>query len=165
MDVGSMLLLFALLLLVAGFVFRPLQERSPQAVGEKERELSALLAERDRLLDALAELDFDKDLGKIPDDIYALQRENLLKRGAGVLRSLDDFQSPGPGEPADGLDEKIAARRTIIAAAAGDDPLEAIIAARKEDRPIRDGTKFCPDCGAGATPGDRFCVDCGGALT
>lgn len=165
MDVGSILLLFALLVLVAGFVLRPLQELSSQAVGEKEREYSVLLAERDRLLEALAELDFDKDLGKIPEDIYALQRENLLKRGAGVLRTLDDFHIPDPGEPADELDEKIAARRALIAETAGGDPIEAAIAARKAGRSIQSGTKFCPACGAGITPGDKFCVDCGAPLT
>lgn len=166
MDVGSILLLFALLILVAGFVLRPLQESSPITVGTIEREHAAKLAERDRLLDALAELDFDKELGKVPDDIYALQRENLLRRGAAVLRDLEEFQTPGQAQGADGLDQKIAARRAVItAAAAEEDPLEAMIAGRKISRPTRVGKKFCPDCGDRVVSGDRFCVNCGAELS
>lgn len=165
MDLGSILLLFALLVLVAGFVLRPLQELSSKVVGETEREHSAQLAERDRLLDALAELDFDKELGKIPDEIYTPQRENLLRRGAAVLRNLDAFQNPGQPEGTDGLDELIAARRAVIAAAAQDDPLEAMIAGRKQSRAPQAGSQFCPDCGERVIPGDRFCVKCGAALS
>lgn len=165
MDVGSILLLFALLVLVAGFVLRPLQGLSPEIVGAIEREHSAQLSERDRLLEALAELDFDKELGKVPDDIYALQRENLLRRGAAVLRNLDAYQTPDQTELPDDLDEKIAARRAVIAAASPDDPLEAMIAGRKKSRPAQVGKNFCPDCGERAIPGDRFCVKCGAELS
>lgn len=163
MDVGSFFLLLALVIVVAGFVLRPLQEQSLGVVSQEEHEYVALLAERDRLLDALAELDFDKDLGKIPEDLYPLQRENLLKRGAEVLRKLDSFKASGEAGAADKIEDRVAQRRAKLASAK-DDPLEAMIAARKQDHEARGGTKFCPNCGAGTASDDKFCVSCGESL-
>ena len=90
MDFGSLLLLLALVIIVAAFVASPLRHAPKrEAVGEDDIELSQLLAERERVLDALAELDFDAEMGKVPDDLYPLQREALLKRGVAVLQLLD----------------------------------------------------------------------------
>lgn len=164
MDLGSLFLLLALLIFVAGFVLRPLQERGLDVVSQEEHEYVALLAERDRLLDALAELDFDKELGKVPGDLYPLQRENLLKRGADVLRKLDGLQASGAVGLAEEIEGRVARRRAKLASAV-DDPLEAMIAARKEAHQSRGGTKFCSNCGARTAPGDKFCVSCGERLT
>ncbi|MFH1633324.1 MAG: hypothetical protein ABIG63_04830, partial [Chloroflexota bacterium] len=90
MDLGSIFLLLSLLILTALYIGRPLYERSATAVRPVEHELSALLAERDRVLNALSELDFDHALGKIPEDDYPLQRKKLIQRGAEVLRQLDE---------------------------------------------------------------------------
>ena len=51
------------------------------------------MAERDRVLNSLQELDFDFKLGKIPDEDYPTQRANLLKKGADILRKIDDLTS------------------------------------------------------------------------
>ena len=90
MDLGSIFLLLALLILTALYIGRPLYERSATVVRPVEHEHSALLSERDRILDALSELDFDHDLGKIPEGDYPLQRRQLVQRGAEVLRQLDE---------------------------------------------------------------------------
>ncbi|HZD57371.1 MAG TPA: zinc ribbon domain-containing protein [Anaerolineales bacterium] len=91
MDIGSVFLLLALLLLVGLFISRPLFERKAVAVTQEEHELSSLMAERDRILTALHELDFDHALGKIPEEDYPPQRSALLQRGANILRRIDEF--------------------------------------------------------------------------
>jgi hypothetical protein len=162
MDIGSILLILALALLVSVYILQPFRTRRSTLLSREEIALSPLLAERERILDALVELDFDHELGKVPENIYALQRNRLLQMGADVLRQIDELQA-GTGEKGDEqLEEKVAARRA--AAAAADDPLEAMIAARRtRQKPAAKGT-FCHSCGEKIKKGDRFCASCGADL-
>ncbi|MBI3159092.1 MAG: zinc ribbon domain-containing protein [Chloroflexi bacterium] len=172
MDIGSILLILALALLVAAFVARPLLAGHSSVVSEREHRISALLAERDRLLDALLELDFDNQMGKVPEDIYPAQRASLMGRAAEVLKELDALE-PQPAPAGDAVEAAIAAKR-----ATSGDPLETMIAqrkaamqkdrtsgaARKASQPAKTGAKFCHVCGKAVQPGDRFCPNCGAAL-
>ena len=90
MDFGSILTLLAILLLTALYIGRPLYEHGATAISPVEHELSALLAERDRILNALSELDFDHTLGKIPENDYPVRRQQLVRRGAEILQQLDE---------------------------------------------------------------------------
>ncbi len=60
-------------------------------ISQLDHQRSALLAERDRVLTALQDLDFDNALGKVPVEIYREQRGLLLQTGASVLRRLDEM--------------------------------------------------------------------------
>lgn len=112
MDIGSVFLLLALLLLVGLFISRPLFERKAVAVTQEEHELSSLMAERDRILTALHELDFDHALGKIPEDDYPSQRSMLLQRGANILRRMDEYTEQASDLDFEArLEAAIAARR------------------------------------------------------
>jgi hypothetical protein len=168
MDIGSFLLLLALIIAVGTFVASPLRVRRG-AVGlrREDHEISELLAERERILESLDELDLDHAMGKVPDDLYPKQREILLKRGADVLRLLDEYAPAAGRKP-----EKPAAP---AADDSGEDPLEAMIAARKAgtaeavtgkpaeaEKPA--AGKFCSNCGEKIEPGDRFCASCGKKL-
>lgn len=171
MDFGSLLLLLALIVVVVAFIASPFRHAPKrEAVGEDDIELSQLLAERERVLDALAELDFDAEMGKVPDDLYPIQREALLKRGADVLRLLDarmEEKETDEAERAARL-EQAASIRTK-----DDDPLEALIASRRKvsvaaPEPAQQAEKipagearFCPSCGTALQPGDQFCSACG----
>ena len=90
MDINALFFTLALLVLVGMYLYTPLVEGRARRVTEEEHELSTLLAERDRVLNSLQELDFDFKLGKIPSEDYPLQRTNLLQKGADVLRKLDE---------------------------------------------------------------------------
>ena len=93
MDIGAIFLLFSVCLLTGLFVARPfLERRRVSIVSANDQEISALLAERDRLIMALQELDFDHTLGKIPSQDYPAMRANLLQRATDVLRKLDALQ-------------------------------------------------------------------------
>lgn len=151
MDLLAVFLLLFVLLLVALYVARPFVTRV-RSVRSVDQALSTLLAERDRVLTALQELDFDYTLGKIPADDYPAQRETLVQRGAAILRQLDERG---------GADRKPAARTP--APASTDDDLEDLIAKRRVRRKGKTGG-FCPQCGKPVLLSDRFCPKCGYSL-
>jgi hypothetical protein len=167
MDIGSILLILALLVFVTAFVLRPLQDNHAQVVSRQEHQVSALMAERDRLLDALLELDSDRELGKVPQEVYAGQRRDLVTRGAEVLRRLDQMAAQG-GDDESRLEDKLVMRKAAMGVKGQpDDSLEKMIAARKKARSSskKDGAHVCPNCGSKLLPGDRYCPQCGKALS
>jgi len=172
MDLGAILLLLALLLGVGVFLAAPLMRRSAPRAAIESPEVSALLAERDRVINALQELDFDFKLGKVPQDAYPDQRADLLQQGAAILRKLDDL-APGtaPGQPArKGASARI--EQAVAAADGGDaldgelladDRIESMLAARRAARRAQ-SAGFCPRCGKPVLTSDRFCPNCGKSL-
>jgi hypothetical protein len=183
MDIGSILLILALLVLVGLFISRPFFEKEnpshEQTSREEDHERSFLLAERDRLLNALQELDFDYDLHKIPEEEYAPQRALLLQRGADVLRRLDAQEAQaGAGSAEDRIEAAIAARRAVAASAsvapngrkqavvvtAPDDALEVMLADRRRVRQEK-AAGFCSQCGGPVQKSDKFCPKCGAKTT
>jgi hypothetical protein len=181
MDIGSILLILGLLILVIMFISRPLVEGKAVAITAEEHELSALLADRDRILTTLQEMEFDYLLGKIPEEDYPVQRAAYMQRGAEVLRKIDEYQAAGQVVPAeDRLEAAIAARRQAQAPQQAapqpgaprsngdsvpipDDELEQAIASRRRTRPEKAGG-FCPKCGGPVQQSDRFCPKCGASL-
>ncbi|HSQ25931.1 MAG TPA: zinc-ribbon domain-containing protein [Anaerolineales bacterium] len=191
MDLGSIFLILALLILVGVYVGRPLIEDKRNIFVLQETEdhnRSMLMAERDRILNALQELDFDHALGKIPEEDYPQQRTMLLTRGATILRELDALAI---GEEHDTvevrLEAAISARRADLSKTAAqdvelvtafpegqiqpgerkvatalleDDDLEVILAQRKRLRQDK-AAGFCPQCGSSVQRSDRFCPKCG----
>jgi len=172
MDIGSIFLLLGILVVVVVFIFQPfIDERRhrvliTQAVPalEKEMHISAMLAERERILRALQELDFDYSLGKIPEEDYPTQRQFLLHKGAEIIKKLDEI----------GGDEKSIDQIQRIEAILGtnqansednqeffekDVDVESMIAARKRTKESKpDG--FCPKCGKPISKNDKFCSKC-----
>jgi hypothetical protein len=165
MELGTILLLLAVLILVILFVARPLTVYG-LVEGHHEQEVSAALAERERILNALQELDFDQKLGKIPAEEYPAQRALLVQKGAAILRRLDELQAAGPAPASDRVEASIAARRAGTAPQSGplsDEDVEDLIARRRTAR--RDRTAgFCPKCGKPVLQSDQFCPSCGKAL-
>src|SRR5512147_2040622 len=92
MQITAIFFTLAILILVALYLYAPFMERRARRVTEEEHELSALMAERDRVINSLQELDFDFKLGKIPAEDYPEQRAELLKKGSDILRKLDELE-------------------------------------------------------------------------
>ena len=91
MDLGAIFILILVLVFILIFVTRPFfvrQRGHPMEKMEKSRKLSSLLAERERLLTAILELDSDQALDKIPAGYYSNQRVELLQRGAEAGKSI-----------------------------------------------------------------------------
>jgi NADH pyrophosphatase NudC (nudix superfamily) len=160
MEIGAIFLVLAVFLLVGLYVAQPFfGPRGRETEGETHK-LSALMAERDRVVNALQELDFDFALHKIPAEDYPVQRAELLQKGAAVLKQLDALTPnsyPAPnGKAADKIESAIAARN--------DDEIEALIAARRKTRKVKSGG-FCPRCGKPILASDRFCPHCGKSVS
>jgi zinc-ribbon domain len=161
MEAVALFLLLIVLALIVIFVTRPFFKRQPVHASESSRELSSLLAERERLLTALQELDFDQTLGKIPAEDYPAQRAALLQKGAEVLRQLDAL-TPGVARPGDGLVQTVdfAVKPTLPLS---DDDLEDLLSKRRNTQ--KDKTAgFCPKCGKPVLQSDVFCPSCGRTL-
>jgi hypothetical protein len=166
-ETGALFLILALALLVGMFICRPFlaleadpdepedeKEGQPQAVDQQR---STVLAERDRLLSALQELDFDNNLGKIPAEDYPPQRAALAQAAAEALRKLDEltpasipYQAPAPPEP--------------VVVEPPDEALELAIAAHRRSR-MEKAIGFCPRCGKPVKKSDQFCSRCGMPIT
>jgi hypothetical protein len=199
--IGSLLLVLAVAVVVAIFVTQPFLRRQTAALEngdnsgiseEKtlDHQRSTLLAERDQVLTALQELDFDHTLGKVPEEDYQEQRGLLLRKGADALRQLDEMNSSTTvleQSVEDRIEAAVAARRADshrqegavanpaaalpvaeavsvdIGSAKARDSLEDLIASRKRERK-ESAAGFCPRCGRPVQKSDKFCSRCGAVL-
>ncbi len=62
-----------------------------------DRTALRLMEKRDQLLAALAELDFERDAGKIAEGEHRTSRRQLLVEAASVTRQLEARDGTGPG--------------------------------------------------------------------
>jgi hypothetical protein len=183
MELTAIFFSLALLILVGIYLYAPFMERRARRITGEEHEVSALMAERDRVINSLQELDFDFKLGKIPEEDYPVQRTSLLQKGAEILRKIDALQAASPlgsptgvlreGNGSDGQDTEARLERTIAARRAdaavvrvevSDDDLESMISARRKSRANK-SAGFCPRCGKPVMVTDRFCPSCGKSLS
>ncbi len=141
MDAASILIAVGLALLVGAFIARPLlapNQRTPIPPHLP----TALIVERESILAALRELDFDHTTGKVADEDYAPQRAALVARGVAILQQLDELAS--------------APSRSV------EDQLEAEVRARRVD--AKPALLICPHCGTPRRVNDLFCAKCGTLL-
>lgn len=169
MQLTALFFTLAVLIFVGIYLYAPFMERRARRVTEEEHELSALMAERDRVINSLQELDFDYKLNKIPEEDYPTQRAQLLQKGADILRKIDSIApQPASVQAADARIEKaIAARRAdaaVTSSEVSDDDVESMIAARRKARKEK-SSGFCPKCGKPIMVSDRFCPSCGKSLS
>ena len=194
MLVGALFLTLAVAVAATMYIILPLWENrgSDELVPRKEvlqseYRRSTLMADRDRLLSALLELDADYELNKIPAGEYAPLREKLVHEAALTLRNLDEINLSGRRPSAIGTD------------ANPDDQtdLEELIELRKreqsEKRAVQEETPnlpdqttlpdqnslpdqialsdqitayqaYCTHCGNPLMAGDRYCPACGSKI-
>jgi hypothetical protein len=169
MELSAIFFSLAVLILVGIYLYAPFMERRARRVTEEEHELSALMAERDRVINSLQELDFDFKLGKIPEEDYPMQRSTLLQKGADILRKIDTLapQATSAQDTDVRLERAIAARRADASLArveVSDDDLETMISSRRRNRTNK-SAGFCPKCGKPVMVTDRFCPSCGKSLS
>jgi hypothetical protein len=177
MTIGSILLGLALLTLVGLYISRPLL--APATRKRRQSSYSELQALKESYLTQIRSLDFDYSTGKIPEENYQQQRTELMAGATDVLRRMDALEEaampagPAPDEQPEpalseaDIDADIEAavyrmRQSHLApASAGSEP-DAVTPVAPAARSGE--TKYCPQCGHGADPGDKFCVNCGTEL-
>ena len=161
MEPIAIFILLIVLAFIAFFVARPFFERRGVRAVESSHEFSSLLAERERLLTALKELDFDQNLGKIPAEDYPAQRAALLQKGAEVLRQLDAI-TPGTVKQASRKEQRLDSPLKP-SAPLYDDDLEDLPAKPRNAHKDKIAD-FCPKCGKPIQQSDVFCSYCGSTL-
>ena len=159
MEVCAILLLLLVVVIVGLFVVQPFTTRW-RVKAQNPREISALLAERERTLSALVELNFDNGIGKIPAEEYSAQRASLIQKGSDILRQLDEIQAAKPSIKA-GTNEAVVVEEK--AKSLSDEDLEDLIAKRRAMR-TQKTAGFCPNCGKPILKSDQFCPSCGWKL-
>ena len=169
MDIGAIFFALAVVTLVGMYVGQPYIQRRGRRATQEDREYSSLMAEYDRAVNTLQELDFDNALGKVPAEDYPRQRAELLAKGADLLRKLDMMRPQETTRDAESrLEATVASRRADASAEKSvsmldDEDLESMIATRRKSRKDK-SAGFCPKCGKPILVSDRFCPSCGKAI-
>jgi hypothetical protein len=55
----------------------------------KQKEREALVTAYERILTTIRDLDEDQQIGKLPQDVYAIERAHWAAQGAAVLQALE----------------------------------------------------------------------------
>lgn len=158
MDIGSIFILLAILLMVAIFLSQPFLDKET-TVTKAESEYSHLLAERERLLDRIQELDFDYDLDKVSEKDYQRARKSLVRNAASILHKIDVIEEEKGIDKTSPSEDALrrSPRKTEV------DDIETLIASRRRELGEKKRS-FCPHCGHAVTDSDQFCVHCGEKL-
>jgi len=171
MELGAIFFTLAVVTLVGMYVGQPFIQRRGRRATKEDHEYSTLMAEYDRAVNTLQELDFDNALGKVPAEDYPRQRAELLARGADLLRQLDALRPQEEKTNRDAesrMEAAVSSRRADSSskksvAVLDDDDLESMISGRRKTRKEK-SAGFCPKCGKPVQVSDRFCPSCGKAI-
>ncbi len=130
--------------------------------GDREAELNRLNAEKESLLAAIKEVDFDYKVGKLTKEDYQ-ELETKYKTGAALLlQKIDDLEAEmNKVGLKDELEEEI--RKTRRTRLVDDKGLEEEILSVRKLR-AKGLEHLCSKCGALYQPEDRFCSKCGTKL-
>lgn len=155
MDAGAVLFGLALLVVVVPYVAGPFRQKRSPGFSKVTRPEQDALGQRQTVLSALRDLDFDFRLGKVDPADYTSLRAGLLTQAASLMLEIEQ----------------------------GNVEIEALIQSRRQalaknktcqqcGAPLRPGDRFCSACGAAfpsACPScsqplsveDHFCPSCG----
>lgn len=138
MDIGAILMGMALLALTIPMVVQPFRQSSPKRVepdghkGQGARNGKDLEPQREQVLVALRDLDFDYQTGKVVEQDYTILRSELLAQAAELIQSQE----------------------------AEDEAIEKLIRARRKGLSKVEVGR-CSQCGRKLSLDDRFCPGCG----
>jgi hypothetical protein len=143
-----MIIVFAVLLAAGALVALAypilFQSRAPETgtVTSAEESLAELMAQRENAFQAIRDLQFDHEVGKVSDEDLAMYEVGLKQNAAETLRRLDAWEGQADQDLPTYIERQIAARRAVLAG----------------------GGQRCPHCGRALTPGAQFCTGCGKPL-
>ena len=149
MTASALIIVLFIFILTGLIVLRPFFDKGYRLQKAGSGVYDSLLAEQERLLSAIEELDLDLELKKISSTEHELDRQHLLTQAAAVLRELDKYSKP----------KKSKASKQAIDTSPEDD-LEQMIKERRSQIQAQ-RTELCSSCGEKIVPGDQFCSQCG----
>jgi hypothetical protein len=125
-------------------VFTQAPASGPATLDEVDLELSDLGDKKAMLYEAIQDLDFEKDSGKISEADYESARNDYLAQVAAVIEKMDAL---APAQPAPENEAKKTKKTPST----------------KKTTP--QGELACTNCGADNPRGSKFCIECGAAFT
>jgi hypothetical protein len=148
MTISSLIIVLFIFILSGLIILRPFLDGSAddQIIGSSSYD--SLIAERERLLSAIEELDLELELDKISSQEYSRNRDLLLVEAAGVLKKLEKTKKP------------VRSKSQAAVQEASDDELERMIARRRLELK-QDASRVCSNCQKQINPEDQFCSYCG----
>jgi len=151
MEFSSILIVIIIFILSGVFIMRPflVDEKTPGRASSSRTD--SLLAEKDRLLLAIEELDQEFELDKISSAEHNRNRDILLAEAAEVIKQLDKIQKPSKS------------KKKVSAPPETDDDLERMISDRRQQLKSEKSLS-CPKCEKAIDKGAQFCSHCGEAL-
>ena len=149
MTASALVIVLFIFILTGLIVLRPFLEKGDGSIKASSGVYDSLLAEQERLLAAIEELDLDLELDKISSTEHQQDRQNLLTQAADVLRELDRYSKP--------KQEKVKREKIDLST---DEQLEELIKERR-DQIEAQRTEKCSSCGEMIGPDDQFCSSCG----
>lgn len=147
---------------ILAFIAYPLFSATHEEMSETPGALDGLLSQRDAAYDAIRDLDFDFQMGKLSQSDYAVMREKYMVRAAAALQQIDAVGSNGAGTP---IEEQIAQLRAAKRAIPPpEDAIEREVSRLRASKSAASNLR-CANCGAPYHAGDEFCAKCGNRLT
>jgi len=145
MTIGSILLGLALLIVVALYLSRPFLLAKPQTASSPGQRLQ-LEQRKEALLSEIRALDFDRETGNIPDEVYEQQRAQLMYEASAVMKTLDEMPDVEGGDVYSQIEVAINERRHYHV-------------------PSSNGQAgYCTQCGQSLEQDDKFCARCGQSI-
>jgi len=132
-------------------------EESSTIQNPLEEKLKRLGFEKESLLNAIKEIDFDYSLGKLSKEDYEELQKKYKTQAALVLKEIDNImRRAGASNLEEGIEKEI--RLIRKAKPTDEDEIEREILKARKSKLI------CSDCGNEYKAGDRFCSGCGKKL-
>ncbi len=148
---------------IIAFIAYPLFTASPEEFAEEPNALDGLAAQRDSAYDAIRDLDFDFQLGKLSPSDHAALREKYTGRAATALQQIDALGGNGADAH---IEEAVAQLRAAKhATPPADDALEREVARLRAIKGSAPAGLRCANCGTPYRAGEIFCTKCGNKLT
>jgi hypothetical protein len=121
------------------FCFRPFMRGNlhPLALSRSDTPIGRLNQRKETLLQNIADLDFEYNMGKLSEEDYASLRGNLKRQAMETLEQIDLLRESN----------------AMIAP-------KGAAKAKAEPR-----DSFCSQCGTQLNAGDRFCSSCGASVS
>jgi len=170
----EIILIAVLVIGVIAFVAYPLFNTPRAEISDTPNALESLVAQRDSTYDAIRDLDFDFQMGKLSQSDHDSLREKSKARAAQILKQIDELGGNGShGETEAQIEAQVAQLRK-----AKTDDIEAQVAqlrraktndieaevARVRAARSRPAGLRCAQCGMSYQAGDQFCAKCGNKL-
>ena len=155
----TVILACGLLLIGCGiYIGRPLLGRRSGILSNTNAR--QLTERKEQLYSSIIELEFDRELGKLPEDDFLRMRSELETEALAIIHQLDQLN--GQASP-DSLEERI--EREVAALHVEHPPKQPLQQPLQPSiSPPPTQAKFCGQCGSARRTEDRFCTQCGKAF-